>query len=35
MNGQKALDIRGWNSGMYWVVARKGTEVLLGKIIKP
>ena len=35
MNGQKALDIRDWNSGMYWVVARKGTEVLLGKIIKP
>lgn len=35
MNGQKALDIRGWNSGMYWVLARKGTEVLLGKIIKP
>lgn len=35
MNGQKALDIRNWNSGMYWVVARKGTEILLGKIIKP
>lgn len=35
MNGQKALDIRDWNSGMYWVLARKGTEVLLGKIIKP
>ncbi|WP_421797809.1 T9SS type A sorting domain-containing protein [Haliscomenobacter sp.] len=35
MNGQKALDIRNWDSGMYWVVARKGTEVLLGKIIKP
>lgn len=35
MNGQKTLDIRNWNSGMYWVVARKGTEVLLGKIIKP
>ncbi len=35
MNGQKALDIRSWNSGMYWVLARKGTEVLLGKIFKP
>lgn len=35
MNGQKALDIRAWNSGMYWVLARKGAEVLLGKIIKP
>ena len=35
MNGQKALNIRSWNSGMYWVVARKGTEVLLGKIFKP
>ena len=35
MNGQKAMDIRSWNSGMYWVVARKGTEVLLGKIFKP
>lgn len=35
MNGQKALDIRDWNSGMYWILARKGTEILLGKIIKP
>ncbi len=35
MNGQKALDIRSWNSGMYWVVARQKNEILLGKIIKP
>lgn len=34
MSGQKTLDIRNWNSGMYWVVGRRGTEVLLGKIIK-
>lgn len=35
MNGQKAMDIRNWPSGMYWVVARQKTEILLGKIIKP
>lgn len=34
-NGQTQLDICNWTSGMYWVVARKGAEVLLGKIIKP
>lgn len=35
MNGQKTVDIRNWPSGMYWVVARQKTEILLGKIIKP
>ncbi len=35
MNGQKTLAIRNWPSGMYWVVARQKTEILLGKIIKP
>ena len=35
MNGQKTVDIRAWPSGMYWVVARQETEILLGKIIKP
>ena len=35
IDGQKALDIRSWNSGIYWVVARQKNEILLGKIIKP